>query len=159
MSINYFMKNKLIFVSPLLAVLAISGYMVLESSSKNAHAEEIMVYKTPTCGCCNKWVKHLKDEGFNVKTKDIVDLQPVKNQFGVQPQFQSCHTAKIGKYFIEGHVSGSDIKRLLKEKPDIKGLAVPGMPMGSPGMEGDRKDDYNVLAIDKNYNATIYSSH
>jgi len=159
MSINYFMKNKLIFVSPLLAVLAISGYMVLESSSKNAHAEEIMVYKTPTCGCCNKWVKHLRDEGFNVKTKDIDDLQPVKNQFGVQPRFQSCHTAKIGKYFIEGHVSGSDIKRLLKEKPDIKGLAVPGMPMGSPGMEGDRKDDYNVLAIDKNYNATIYSSH
>ena len=159
MSINNFMKNKLIFVYPLLAVLAISGYMVFESSSKKAHAEEILVYKTPTCGCCNKWVKHLKDEGFNVKTKDIVDLQPVKNQFGVQPRFQSCHTAKVGKYFIEGHVSASDIKRLLKEKPDIKGLAVPGMPMGSPGMEGDRKDDYNVLAIDKNYNATIYSSH
>ena len=86
-------------------------------------------------------------------------MKPIKNMFGVKQQFQSCHTARVGKYFIEGHVSASDIKKLLKEKPDIKGLSVPGMPMGSPGMEGHRKDKYNVIAIDKNNNASVYSKH
>ena len=86
-------------------------------------------------------------------------MQPIKKMFGVKPQFQSCHTAKVGKYFIEGHVSASDIKKLLKEKPDIKGLSAPGMPMGSPGIEGHRKDKYDVIAIDKNNKATVYSKH
>ena len=75
------------------------------------------------------------------------------------PYFQSCHTAKVGNYFIEGHVSASDIKKLLNEKPDIKGLSAPGMPMGSPGMEGHRKDKYDVIAIDENNNATVYTKH
>lgn len=122
-------------------------------------AEEIMVYKSPTCGCCKKWVSHLEDKGFDVKTKNMSDVRPIKNKYGVEQKFQSCHTAKIGKYFIEGHVPAKDIKRLLKEKPDIKGLSVPGMVMGSPGMEGHRKDKYNVLAIDKNDNATVYSQY
>jgi hypothetical protein len=124
-----------------------------------ALAEDILVYKSPTCGCCKKWVTHLRKEGFTVKTKDYRDMKPIKKTFGVESQFQSCHTAKVGKYFIEGHVSASDIKRLLKEKPDIKGLSVPGMPMGSPGMEGHKKDKYNVIAIDENNKATVYSSH
>jgi len=151
--------KRMFYFSPLIAALVISVYLGFGITNKTAIAEEIMVYKSPTCGCCNKWVKHLEKEGFSVKTKDYRDMKPIKKTFGVKPEFQSCHTAKVGKYFIEGHVSASDIKKLLKEKPDIKGLAVPGMPMGSPGMEGDRKDDYNVLAIDKKNKAAIYSKH
>ena len=155
-------KNIKIFSSAFL-VLVVSIYIGFNLPGKTAEAdtikEEIMVYKSPTCGCCKKWVKHLRKEGFKVKTKDYRDMKPIKQTLGVKPQFQSCHTAKVGKYFIEGHVSASDIKKLLKEKPDIKGLTAPGMPMGSPGMEGHRKDKYNVLAIDKNDNATVYTRH
>lgn len=156
-------KQKLKMASLFTAVFAISLYLGFTVTNQEAVADteikEIMVYKSPTCGCCNKWVKHLEKEGFNVKTKNIRDMNPVKNKMGVQRQFQSCHTAKIGKYFVEGHVPAKDIKRLLKEKPDIKGLSAPGMPMGSPGMEGPRKDRYDVVAIDKNNRATVYSSY
>ena len=152
-------RKKLISILSIFSILAIGLYFGFNLTSQPVIAEDIMVYKSPTCGCCKKWVKHLEKEGFNVTTKDMRNMKPIKQQFGVNPQFQSCHTAKIGNYFIEGHVSASDIKRLLKEKPDIKGLSVPGMPMGSPGMEGHRKDKYNVIAIDKNNNATVYSSH
>ena len=134
-------------------------YIVLSFFSKPIYSEDILVYKSPTCGCCKKWIKHLEAEGFNVTSKDTRNMKAVKEKMGVQPYLQSCHTAKVGKYYIEGHVSASDIKRLLKEKPDIKGLSVPGMPMGSPGMEGDRKDKYNVIAIDYDNNPTVYSKH
>lgn len=157
------MSNKINIFSSVFLVLVVSIYIGFNLSAKTAVAdtvkEEIMVYKSPTCGCCKKWVTHLRKEGFNVKTKDYRDMKPIKKTFGVKPEFQSCHTAKVGKYFIEGHVSASDIKRLLKEKPDIKGLAAPGMPMGSPGMEGHRKDKYNVIAVDKNNASSIYSSY
>ncbi len=153
------MKKKTTSIISLFAILGLGIYIGLNSFNQKVLAEEIMVYKSPTCGCCKKWVKHLEKAGYDVKTKDVRNMNKVKNKFGVQRQFQSCHTAKIGKYFIEGHVSASDIKRLMKEKPDIKGLSAPGMPMGSPGMEGHRKDKYDVIAIDNNNNATVYSSH
>lgn len=147
------------YILSLLSISVVSLYLVFSLTNQPAMAEDIIVYKSPTCGCCKKWVKHLEKEGLTVTTKDMRNMNPVKNMFGVERQFQSCHTARVGNYFIEGHVSASDIKRLLKEKPDIKGLSVPGMPMGSPGMEGHRKDNYNVIAIDKNNNTTVYSSH
>jgi len=153
------LKRDIKYLVPAFLVLIVSVFISLNFGVKNSQAEEIVVYKSPTCGCCKKWVNHLRKEGFDVKAKDYNDMKPIKKRFGVKPEFQSCHTAKVGKYFIEGHVSASDIKRLLKEKPDIKGLSAPGMPMGSPGMEGHRKDKYNVIAIDKNNNATVYSQH
>lgn len=164
MNVHQKMTKKSTFKKPTyilttISVFALSIFVVFNLSSKPAHAEDIMVYKSPTCGCCKKWVSHLKKEGFTVKTKNYTDMKPIKKRFGVKPQFQSCHTAKVGKYFIEGHVSASDIKKLLQEKPDIKGLSAPGMPMGSPGMEGHRKDKYDVIAIDENNNATVYSKH
>lgn len=155
-------KNIKIFSSAILVLVAsiiISFNISGKTAEDDTVKEEIMVYKSPTCGCCKKWVKHLESEGFYVKTKNIRNLQPIKNEHGVQRRFQSCHTAKIGGYFIEGHVPAADIKRLLSEKPDIKGLAVPGMPMGSPGMEGHRKDKYDVIAIDKNNKASVYSKY
>ena len=153
------MKNQIRIILSVITVFTASLYFGFGFASQEVKAEEIMVYKSPTCGCCKKWVKHLESNGFNVKTKDMRDMSSVKNKFGVKKQFQSCHTAKIGNYFIEGHVSASDIKKLLKDKPNIKGLSVPGMPMGSPGMEGHRKDKYDVIAIDKNNKATVYSKH
>ncbi|MCW8899623.1 MAG: DUF411 domain-containing protein [Gammaproteobacteria bacterium] len=153
------MKNKVRHFIAAIAVFSISLSMSYVFLSNTATAEEITVYKSPTCGCCNKWVKHLEGQGFDVKTQNIQNINQIKNEHGVQQQFQSCHTAIIGKYFIEGHVPANDIKKLLKEQPDIKGLAVPGMPMGSPGMEGHRKDRYDVVAIDKNNKVSVYSNY
>jgi hypothetical protein len=152
-------KNKVAYFLSITGILIFSAYLGFNLINQTASAEDIMVYKSPSCGCCKKWVKHLESEGFNVTTKDMHDVKPIKYEYGVQEKFQSCHTAKIGKYFIEGHVPAKDIKKLLKEKPDLKGLTVPGMVMGSPGMEGPRKDHYNVYAIDKSNNATVYSSY
>ena len=160
---NNKIKKQLKIISTVVSIFAVSLYIGFNFTNQEAVAEtdakEIMVYKSATCGCCKKWVNHLENEGFNVTTKNMSNMAPVKKQIGVKPQFQSCHTAKVGKYFIEGHVPAKDIRKLLKEKPDIIGLSAPGMPMGSPGMEGPRKDKYNVVAIDKNDNATIYSRY
>lgn len=120
---------------------------------------EIIVYKSPTCGCCGKWVDHLEDAGFSVKVKERSNMAPVKADFGVSPRYQSCHTASIDGYFVEGHVPAKEIRRLIAERPYIRGLAVPGMPMGSPGMEGDRVDSYQVLAVDHGNSATVFSQY
>ncbi|MCW8945537.1 MAG: DUF411 domain-containing protein [Sedimenticola sp.] len=121
--------------------------------------EAITVYKSPTCGCCSAWIDHLKQNGFEVTAHDTANMSTVKNALGVQPKHASCHTAEVAGYVIEGHVPASEIKRLLQEKPEISGLAVPGMPMGSPGMEGSRKDPYQVLTFDNNGNSTVYADY
>lgn len=114
-------------------------------------APEITVYKSPTCGCCDDWVDHLREEGFNVITQDRDNMQPVKKSAGVPEHLQSCHTAMVDGYVIEGHVPAEDIKRLLAEKPAIAGLTAPGMPMQSPGMQepGLPPKGYDVLSFDK----------
>ncbi len=121
---------------------------------------EVLVYKSPTCGCCKKWIAHLQQNGFNVTAKDVRDVTPIKIKNGLTPQLASCHTALVDGYVIEGHVPASDIKRLLKERPAVKGLSVPGMPVGSPGMEqGDRKDPYNVVTFTDKGETSIFSRH
>ena len=112
-----------------------------------ADPAEIHVYKTPTCGCCSKWVDHLESNGFSVRTTDVRDLVPIKRSNGVPPSLSSCHTALVGGYVVEGHVPAEDVKRLLAQKPAISGLAVPGMPIGSPGMEGPNPQHYRVLSF------------
>lgn len=104
----------------------------------NGHPEvqpHMIVHKTPTCGCCSAWVDHVSKAGFTVEVHDMDDLGPVKARLGVPYAKGSCHTAEIGGYVIEGHVPADDIKRLLREMPDARGLVLPGMPLGSPGME------------------------
>lgn len=123
------------------------------------HATEIIVYKSPTCGCCKKWVKHLRNNGFEVKAVDVKNIVPYKIKHGVTQPLASCHTALVDGHTIEGHVPAADIKRLLKERPKIKGLAVPGMPMGTPGMEGHRKDAYNVVTFDTKGKTGVYSHY
>lgn len=125
-----------------------------------ALASEITVYKSPTCGCCSKWVRHLEQNGFSVVAKDVRDVVPYKIRGGVTPELASCHTAFVEGYVIEGHVPAGDIKRLLRERPAAKGLAVPGMPIGSPGMEqGSRKDAYEVKLINNQGGHSTFAKH
>ena len=133
-----------------------------EISSKKVDPikELVTVYKSPTCSCCGRWITHLKANGFQVNVVNVNDVTPFKKNAGLTPALASCHTAFVGNYVVEGHVPAREIKRLLKEKPDIKGLAVPGMPMGSPGMEmGNKKDPHDVLSIDKNGKTKVYQSY
>ncbi len=127
--------------------------------SPGAYAAEITVYKSPTCGCCKLWIDHLKSNGFKVKAHDTENVVAHKQRLGLPPELASCHTAVVNGYVIEGHVPAADIKRLLKERPKIAGLAVPGMPMGSPGMEGPVKEAYEVKTFDKNGRVGTYARH
>ncbi len=129
------------------------------NSAVNTGSEVITVYKSPTCGCCKKWITHLEDNGFKVKAIDSNDMASIKDQQGVPMGARSCHTAVVNDYVIEGHVPAQDIKNLLKEKRAVAGLAVPGMPMGSPGMEGSRVDKYMVYEFDKTGHAKIVSKY
>jgi len=121
--------------------------------------EEITVYKSPTCGCCKKWISHLKSNGFKVTAYDVKNLAPIKQRSGIRPEQASCHTAMVEGYIVEGHVPAKDIKRMLREKPDIRGLTVPGMPMGTPGMEGPRKDAYKVMTLNKSGPSRVYAEY
>jgi len=122
-------------------------------------APEVAVFKSATCGCCVKWVDHLKANGFATTSTNVEDMGVVKAKHSVPRSVHSCHTALVGGYVIEGHVPASDIKRLLKEKPAISGIGVAGMPAGSPGMESATPQRYDVLSFDKQGQTRVYSTH
>lgn len=125
--------------------------------AETANERKITVYKSPTCGCCTKWEEHLKEHGFKVQSNKVSNMNSIKSTKGIPRGLQSCHTAEINGYLIEGHVPAKAILSMLEKKPKIKGLAVPGMPIGSPGMEmGDQKDPYNVISFDAKGNRKIY---
>ena len=128
--------------------------------SRDASASDtVVVYKTPSCGCCTGWVDHLRANGFLVTVEEMQDLKSLKTRLGVPGDLESCHTATVGGYFVEGHVPASDVRRLLAEKPVAKGIAVPGMPVGSPGMErGDERDPYQVIQFDGD-GRTVFATH
>jgi hypothetical protein len=135
-----------------------AGTVQVSAADMAANAgDTIVVYKTPTCGCCNDWVDHVKDHGFTVVAHDLNDLSQIKRQLGVPAGRISCHTAVVRGYTVEGHVPADLIQRMLAEKPRFRGLTVPGMPMGSPGMEGPWKDDYDVLSFDEHGNVEVYA--
>ncbi len=123
-------------------------------------APVVDVYKSPTCGCCSKWIDHLKANGFAVRSHDTRDVAQHKLRLGIPAGYDSCHTAEVGGYVIEGHVPAKDIRRLLKEKPAARGLTVPGMPVGSPGMEqGHHQEAYDVILLDRNGKPRVYSRY
>lgn len=126
-------------------------------AAETAKPIAIKVYKTPQCGCCKAWVEHLSNNGFQVETMDMPDLALVKQKYGVTPALEACHTAVVGNYVVEGHVPADVIKRLLKERPAVVGIAVPGMPAGSPGMEGAMKERYDVLTFDRAGRSRVYA--
>lgn len=119
------------------------------------------VYKDPTCGCCANWVEHLKAAGFTTKVTESKELNAFKTSHGVPDKARSCHTALVGGYVLEGHVPAAEVQRLLKEKPAITGLAVPGMPVGSPGMEvnGVKAQAYDVVSFDKQGAIKVFASY
>jgi hypothetical protein len=140
----------LTFLAPL-ALLATAG---------NAAAATLVVTKSATCGCCKHWVEHMKKAGFTVEVREVEDVSPTRERLGVPDSLRSCHTSEIGGYVIEGHVPAADVKRLLAAKPKAAGLAVPGMVMGSPGMEhGDHKEPYQVVLFDKSGKTKIFAAH
>ena len=134
------------------------GYVTLVAQQQQPTIE---VYKSATCGCCSKWVEHLKTTGFTVHTTNREDLADLNAKHAVPRRVQSCHMAVVNGYVIEGHVPASDVQRLLKERPAIVGLAVPGMPVGSPGMEvaGLKVQPFDVLAFDKDGQTRVFASH
>lgn len=117
----------------------------------------MLVYKDPDCGCCRNWVGIMEAAGFEVSARDTADMAAIKKRYKVSASLASCHTALVGGYVVEGHVPADLIQRLLKEKPKVTGLAVPGMPMGSPGMEGNPKQPYDVLTFDATGKTTTYA--
>lgn len=141
-----------------------SGGRAVEASTAQrpaatpAGATLVTVYKSPTCGCCTKWVEHLQQSGFAVEVHDTADVQPVKARYGLPGNLASCHTALVGGYVVEGHVPADVIRRLLRERPQVAGVAIPGMPMGSPGMEGPYKDDYDVVSFTRGGATEVYES-
>ena len=122
--------------------------------------DTVVVYKSPTCGCCSKWIDHLKQAGFTVESHDEAEMSLVKTKLGVPEALASCHTATVNGYVIEGHVPAEDIRQLLAKRPNATGLAVPGMPIGSPGMEvGDRVDAYQTLLFDAQGQSSVFNQY
>jgi hypothetical protein len=119
--------------------------LIVPRSSAFAQASNVLVHKDPNCGCCAGWVRHLKDAGFAVTVEETADLQAVRKRLGVPGDLAACHTAEISGYVIEGHVPASAVRQLLEKRPVAVGLAVPGMPAGSPGMEGGVPQKYEVV--------------
>jgi hypothetical protein len=134
-----------------LILLALSAWLPALARAASDGSSELEVYKSPKCGCCKYWIRHLEANGFKVKAHDVDNLAVRRQQLGMPKQYASCHTARIAGYAIEGHVPAADIKRLLTERPQAIGLAVPNMPVGTPGMDGPaykgRRDAYEVLLV------------
>jgi hypothetical protein len=131
------------------ASLGAAAALATAARADAAAAPAMTVYRSPTCGCCKKWVDHARAAGFRVSVKELNDLSEVKAMLGVPTALQSCHTAVVASYVVEGHVPADLVKRMLAQRPNIVGIAVPGMPTGSPGMEGGTPERYDVIAFER----------
>ncbi len=159
-SINGKRKIPWLLLTTGVAAAALVALVTVPSAPMAApKAAEIVVYKTPTCGCCGNWVAHLRDAGLEVSVVSVSDTQAIRSSVGVPQRLGSCHTAVIGDYWAEGHVPADLIKKLMAESPDgIRGIAVPGMAPGSPGMESPNPVRYDVLAYGDDGNTTVYAT-
>jgi hypothetical protein len=142
----------------LILVLALLLPLTPPAALQAQTAPQLTVYKSPTCGCCKKWVQHMAQAGFMVTVNDTPNVGEVKAKHNIPSDLASCHTALVGGYVIEGHVPADVVKKLLDEKPKVAGIAVPGMPMGSPGMEGPTSDHYNVVAFTTTGSQYVFAS-
>ena len=147
-------------MTPRRLMLAITAPIAMMSFAAPAAAAVINVVKTATCGCCGKWVEHLKKAGHDVRVTDVEDVTPTAKRLGVPDDLRSCHSASVGGYAIEGHVPAADIARLLREKPKAAGLSVPGMVPGSPGMEmGGQKPAYQTMIFTRDGKRKVFAQH
>ncbi|MGF1513514.1 MAG: DUF411 domain-containing protein [Elainellaceae cyanobacterium] len=123
-------------------------------------AKVVTVFRSPTCGCCKAWIEHMEAAGFQIRDNVTDAMAAVKRRYGVPEAMESCHTAVVDGYVIEGHVPAADVRRLLAERPKVRGIAAPGMPVGSPGMEmGDRVDSYRVFSFADGGRAAVFAAH
>jgi hypothetical protein len=144
-------------ISKSIRLLVAGGLLALGSV---AHAATMTVHKSASCGCCAKWIEHVQKHGFTVKVVNVDDIMAVKAKAGIPDKLASCHTSMVGGYVVEGHVPAADIKKLLASKPKAKGIAVPGMPMGSPGMEhGDHRQPYQTLLLKADGSTRLFAQH
>lgn len=141
------------------AGLAVAAGLTAAIAAQPVQAAEITVYKSPWCGCCGQWIDHMRAQGHRVAIRDMENLEAVKKMSGVPEAMQSCHTAIVAGYVVEGHVPAADVARLLAERPKAKGLAVPGMPGGAPGMESAAAEPYEVMLFQRDGNAQVFSRH
>lgn len=137
--------------------MLVAGWFLLPTA-RPVHAQPVVMYKSPTCTCCEKWADHLRRAGFQVETQVVQNLVQVKAQYGIGYRLESCHTAVVEGYVLEGHVPAKAVQRLLTERPAITGLSVPGMPIGSPGMEGAVREPFNVIAFDQDGQLAVYQA-
>ncbi|WP_374470959.1 DUF411 domain-containing protein [Phenylobacterium sp.] len=143
-------------------LLLAAPVLLLPAGCARAAPRELAVFKTPWCGCCKGWLAHMTRAGFTAQVTELEDLAPVRERYGVPFQLSSCHTAVIGGYVVEGHVPPADVQRLLKERPKAIGLTVPGMPLGSPGMElpdGTREAFETLLLLDRQGRTAVFARH
>lgn len=159
------MNNK-IFYSTIATLLIIAGFMgnrLIQNRSATDHFSEktveITMFRGEGCNCCLKWVDHLESHGFVVEDQVVNNLQAVKKENNIPTNLQSCHTAIVDGYIVEGHVPAAEIQRLISEKPEALGISVPGMPLGSPGMESSKVEPYNVLLFNEAGNQFIYAKY
>ena len=144
----------------LIALGLMAPGLVAFARSARAATHVLKVYKNPSCGCCNAWIDHMRNAGFQVVAKDTTDLRQIKNQLGIFSELRSCHTGVIDGYVIEGHVPAKEVTRLLRERPNAIGLAVPGMPVGSPGMEHkNRHDPFQVILFSRELTSVYATYH
>lgn len=154
--------TRLLLFAGLAAIASLSTAMTaaVEPQQGKTTQPQMTVFKDPNCGCCKVWVEYMRKHAFTVTAKDTSDLTAIKQSARVPADHRSCHTAFVNGYVIEGHVPVEDIKRLLAEKPKIAGLAVGGMPIGSPGMEvGNRKEAYDVIAFTRDGTTRVFAKH
>ena len=153
------MAIRLLAIALVAAAVSMTGTDAAQRQA--SQGPTVQVYKSPTCGCCVNWVKHLQDNGFATRVMDLENLSEIKAKHNIPGPAQSCHTATVDGYALEGHVPAADVRRLLSERPAVLGLAVPGMPIGSPGMEvpNVKPQPYNVMSFDRLGQLKVYSSH
>ncbi|MEM8531165.1 MAG: DUF411 domain-containing protein [Chloroflexota bacterium] len=132
-----------------------------EHANTSQTTQAMIVYKSPTCGCCSDWVRYAEEHGYTVTVKEMQDMTPIKAEHSIPPTMQSCHTTLIDGYVIEGHVPIEDVERLLTERPNVAGIAVPGMPVGSPGMEvaGTEPQPFDVMVFDTDGSTEVFSRY
>lgn len=143
----------------LLQLLAATPVLATAVPAPAGDTVHLTVYKSPTCGCCAKWVDYLRERGFGVDVVDVADLGPVKQRHGVPPRLASCHTALVDGYVVEGHVPADDIRRLLAERPPLLGISAPGMPQQSPGMNSVEPRDYDVIGFAADGRLELYARY
>lgn len=147
------MKTRALLGSLILGLTLASGTALAQATT------QVEVFKSPYCGCCDKWAEHLRQHGFKVIAHNVDDVTAARKALGMPERYGSCHTAKVGQYLIEGHVPAADIRRLLAEAPKAIGLAAPGMPQGSPGMESPTPQAYDTLLVGTDGSARVFARH